>query len=429
MNQVRLAYVMSRFPHLPETFILREMIELRRRGWDIVVYPLILQKQTVRHGDVESLLNVTKNVPYLSPKVIGANFRALFRNPIKYLATLSLALYKNFSSPKFLLKALVLFPKSVALAEIMQKDGIEHLHAHYATHPALTAWIINRFSGIPYSITAHAHDLYVEQPMLDIKVRDAAFVVTISEFNRNFICKTVGEWARAKLFVIHCGIRPEDYSTVKIKKSRNHFQIISIGSLQPYKGHHVLIGACALLRDRGLEFSCKIIGGGELMKKLNQQISSLKLNGVVELLGPLPQETVATVLPGADCYVQPSVITSSGKMEGIPVALMEALACSLPVIATSISGVPELVQPGVTGILVEPGDEVSLANAIEKIYSDPENAKRMAIAGRELVLSEFTIKANIEKLSLLFAKEKQKSIAPNLSLREPIVFSSPKLEE
>ncbi|NPV76050.1 MAG: glycosyltransferase family 4 protein [Anaerolineae bacterium] len=427
MNQARVAYIMSRFPHLPETFILREMIELRRRGWDITVYPLILQKQMVRHGDVESLLSVTKYIPYLSPKTIKANLRTLFKDPIKYVTTFLLSLYKNLPSPKFLLRALVLFPKSVALAESMQKDRIEHIHAHYATHPALAAWIINRFSGIPYSITAHAHDLYVEQPMLDIKVRDAAFVVTISEFNKNFICKTVGEWARAKIFVIHCGIRPEDYSAVK--KSGNRFEIISIGSLQPYKGHYVLINACALLRDRGLEFSCKIIGGGELMEKLNQQISSLKLNGMVELLGPLPQETVATLLPGADCYVQPSVITSSGKMEGIPVALMEALACSLPVIATNISGVPELVKPGVTGILVEPGDEVSLANAIEKIYSDPENAKRMADAGRDLVLSDFTITTNIDKLSLLFAKEKQKSIAPNLSLREPIVFSSPKLEE
>ena len=428
MNRARIAYIMSRFPHLPETFILREMIELRKRGWDIVVYPLIQQKQRVQHNDVESLLNVTKYTPYLSLKVINANLKTFFRNPAKYLSTLSLVFYKNLTSLKFLLRALILFPKSIAIAELMQKDGITHIHAHYATYPALTAWIVNKFSGIPYSITAHAHDLYVDQTMLETKVRDASFVVTISKFNKDFICKVVGEWAREKLFVIHCGIRPEDY-TPYVNKSGNHFMIISIGSLQPYKGHHVLIGACALLRERGLKFSCKIIGGGELQEKLNQQISALKLNGIVELLGPLPQEKVAMLLPRADCYVQPSVITSSGKMEGIPVALMEALACSLPVVATNISGIPELVKPGVTGILVEPGDEASLANAIEKVYANPEIAERMAAAGRKLVFNEFTIMTNIDKLSLLFAKEKQKPITPNLSLREPIVISSPKLEE
>lgn len=429
MNHPRVAYVMSRFPHLPETFILREMIELRQRGWDIVVYPLILQKQTVQHGEVISISDSIKYIPFFSPEVINANLKIFFRDPIKYITTFSLSLYRNLSSPKFFLRALVLFPKSVALAESMRQDRIEHIHAHYATHPALVAWIINRFTDIPYSITAHAHDLYVEQPMLNIKVRDAAFVATISEFNKDFICKNIGEWARSKIYVIHCGIRPEDYSAVSNKISKQRFEIVNIGSLQPYKGQHVLISACALLRDRGMDFSCRIIGGGELFETLNQQISSLKLNKKVELLGPLPQEAIATLLPEADCYVQPSIITPLGKMEGIPVALMEALACSLPVIATNISGIPELVKSGTTGILVEPGDEVSLANAIEKVYSDPEDAKRMAATGRDLVLSEFTIKANVDKLSLLFAEEKRKSDAPNLSLREQIVYSTPKMEE
>jgi glycosyltransferase involved in cell wall biosynthesis len=165
-----------------------------------------------------------------------------------------------------------------------------------------------------------------------------------------------------------------------------------------------LIQACALLKERGLPFRCRIIGGGEERHSLERQIASAGLAGQVELLGARPQEEVARLLSNAQAYVQPSVVTDRGKMEGIPVALMEALACQLPVVATQLSGVPELVRPGKTGYLVPPGDAGALAEALAGIYANPGEATMLAKAGRELVRKEFELQMNVERLAWLFAQ-------------------------
>jgi glycosyltransferase involved in cell wall biosynthesis len=185
-------------------------------------------------------------------------------------------------------------------------------------------------------------------------------------------------------------------------KSNTRFEIISIGSLQLYKGQRFLVEACDLLRRQGFNFHCRIIGSGELRENLIGLIESRDLNNFVELTGPLPQEAIAEILPQADCYVQPSIITSSGKMEGIPVALMEAMASGLPVVATDISGISELVRPGQTGWLTPPENSQALADAILAIYADRLGAERKAQAARELVINEFNLHRNVKQLSALF---------------------------
>ncbi|RPH60873.1 MAG: colanic acid biosynthesis glycosyltransferase WcaL, partial [Chloroflexi bacterium] len=287
------------------------------------------------------------------------------------------------------------------MAERMQAEGVTHIHAHYATHPALAAWIIHNLTGIPYSITVHAHDIYVNQTMLEPKIRGARFVAAISEYNRQFLGKHLGPWAVEKTHIVHCGIQPERYQPAPQEKA-GMFEVVSIGSLQPYKGQRHLIEACAILRGPGLNLHCRIIGGGELKGELETLIARKHLEGVVELTGPLPQDSVAKILPQAHCYVQPSIVTPSGKMEGIPVALMEALACALPVVATNISGISELVRPGQTGWLVPPEDPQALADALAVVHANREEAGRMAQAGRELVLQEFDLRKNVSKLSVLF---------------------------
>jgi glycosyltransferase involved in cell wall biosynthesis len=259
-------------------------------------------------------------------------------------------------------------------------------------------------TGIPYSVTVHAHDIFVRQEMLATKLRDASFIVAISRYNREFLACEVGEWTRAKTHIIHCGIEPGSYAARGAGNHRSaRFEILNIGSLQPYKGQAYLVEACAKLRDMGIPFRCRIIGGGEERAALERQIAGLNLSGLVELLGPLPQEEVARLLPQADCYVQPSIITPSGKMEGIPVALMEALACQVPCIATAISGVPEIIRSGETGLLVSPGDAGQLANALASVYQHPENAASLAQAGQRLVLQDFDVVQNTRQLADLFA--------------------------
>jgi len=402
-DQPRIAYLMSRFPHLPETFILREVVELKRDGWNVSIYPLINEKEAIQHEEARELNSEIEAIPFISLNIIKKNIKVIASKPLIYATTLIKTIFGNISSPKFLIRALVIFPKVIYLAEIMAEEGIDHIHAHFATHPGLAAWIIHQIEGIPYSITIHAHDLYVERPMLKRKINDAEFIVTISNFNKELICHFAGNSTTEKVHVIHCGIRFEDYSSIKGDGNQKHpFKIISIGSLQPYKGHRVLIDACKILKEKGLQFTCEIIGGGSLEKQLNRQVDDLGLIPFVHFLGPLPQEAVSQILPTANCYVQPSIIDSRGKMEGIPVAIMEAMACKVPVVASNISGIPELVIDGVTGLLVEPGDPFLLAGAIERIYDGTINILQMVDSGMKMVQNEYSVNKNTRQLEALF---------------------------
>ncbi len=399
----RVAYIMSRFPHLPETFILREMIELERIGWQVLLYPLIVQKQALVHEEARDWVARAVDLPWVSGPILGSNLRCLFLQPGKYLGTLWQVVRENSSSPKFLARALMIFPKAVHMAELLQKQGVRHVHAHYATHPALAAWIIHRLSGITYSVTVHAHDIFVEKAMLGTKLKSASFISAISRYNINHLANLLGDWIEEKAVVIRCGIDPNYYRPRSSRrKSGERLEIIAVGSLQLYKGHSFLVDACAMLRDKGLNFRCRIAGGGELSLPLEEQIECLGLRGQVELLGPKTQAEIAQLLREADCFVQPSVIMPSGKMEGIPVALMEAMATQVAVVATDISGIPELVRPGETGWLVPPEQAGALAEALTEIHASPQETERRAMAGQRLVIDEFELSKNVMNLAALF---------------------------
>jgi len=400
----KIAYVMSRFPNLSETFILREMSELREQGWDISIYPLIYQNQPVTHSEIQSWLSRVRKVPLGSTPTWGAAWSTTFHRPNQWIRLCLRTLWENRTDLNLLTRAIVLLPQAARMAQLMVQEGIQHIHAHYATHPALVAWIIHRLTGISYSVTVHAHDIFVRTAMLGTKLREAKFVVAISNYNKQHISGLIGDWVEAKTSVIHCGIRPTAYIAQSTPyQSDRVFEILNIGSLQPYKGQAYLIEACALLHQKKIPFRCRIIGAGEERQNLERLIADRNLIDHVLLLGPQDQETVAKLLASTDCYVQPSIVTRSGKMEGIPVALMEALASAIPVVATAISGIPELVLPQQTGWLVPPANALALAEAIECIYTSPLTAHQIAKAGCEMVLREFTLRENVSKLSTLLA--------------------------
>lgn len=404
----RIAYIVSRFPHLPETFILREMIYLEKLGWDVELYPLILQRQEMIHEEARPWLQRAHSVPWLSPALLMSNMGRLIRHPWQYVSLLGRVIRENLSSPKFLTRALLLFPRAMWMADEFKKEGIDHIHAHYATHPALVAWLIHQVSGIPYSVTVHAHDIFVDKPMLATKLHDSEFISSISEFNRQYLVDLLGPWVQDKTEIVRMGIDPSYYINGGQDQANGTrvLEIISVGSLQPYKGHIYLVKACSLLKQRGIPFHCRIIGGGDLHDLLERTIAQEQLEGLVELLGPRTQADVSRFLQTSNCYVQPSVITSTGKMEGIPVALMEAMVSGIPVVATSISGVPELVRPGETGWLVPPEDVTALAEALNEIHADPAEANRRAALGHQWVMEEFEISSNVRKLASLFSQPK-----------------------
>ncbi len=178
-------------------------------------------------------------------------------------------------------------------------------------------------------------------------------------------------------------------------------RLLSVGSLQAYKGHRVLVQACAQLRDRGVRLHCRILGGGGLAPALRRQIAALGLHAQVELAGAVTESEVAAALAQADVFVLPSIVAPSGQMEGIPVALMEAMAAGLPVVASRLSGIPELIRDGCDGLLVPPGDAEALAQAVLGL-ADAGERRRLGAAAQQRVRAEFELTANVGQLARLW---------------------------
>lgn len=403
----RVAYIVSRFPAITETFILYEIIELQRRGLSVEVFSLLRQRESVMHREAERLVERTHYGRLFSLALIRANLFWLLRRPRTYLRAWRHALRGNRKSPLGLAQTSYVVAQSALFARWMIGQNIDHVHAHWATHPTLAAYLIRQLTGIRYSFTAHAHDIYIERPMLEEKIGDASFVVTISDYNRQFLGQLYGKIASEKTVTIRCGVDPE----VFFPRSRpprakdQPLTIVCVASLRDYKGHPYLIEACARLRREGIKFECLLIGEGEDRPAIESLIAQARLADSVKLLGQQSRDRVSQILSVADVMVLPSIVTNYGKKEGIPVALMEALAAELPVIATSISGIPELLEDGRTGLLVPERDSAAIAAALLRIYENPSFGRRLAKAGREKVLREFNLERNVAALGELLDRD------------------------
>lgn len=400
----RVAYVMSRFPKLTETFVLDEILELERRGIRVEVFPLWRESESVVHPEARAVVERAHFTPTLDASILRDNLRCLRRAPGLYLRTLATLLRANLRSARFLLGALAIFPKACSFAERMNALGVEHLHAHFASHPAAAAFVVGRLRGIPWSFTAHGSDLHREQSMLREKVRDARFVVAISEYNRRFILDHVGPEAEDKIRVIHCGIDLDRLSPNESASAagRDALRIVCVGTLHAVKGQEFLLEACARLRDRSVRFECHLIGDGPDRLALEQQAERRGIADRVIFHGACERERVLELLRTMDVAVAPSVPTRDGRREGIPVVLMEAAACGLPAVASRLSGIPELVRHEETGLLAEPGDVEDVSNALHRLARDPELRRRLGASARDRLAREFDLTANVEALRASF---------------------------
>jgi glycosyltransferase involved in cell wall biosynthesis/peptidoglycan/xylan/chitin deacetylase (PgdA/CDA1 family) len=385
----KVAYVMSRFPKLTETFVLNEIRTVERLGVATEIYPLIREQQAVVHEEAAPLVARARFQPMMSMPVVMANLEAFVTRPGAYVSLWAEVLQKTWGSLNFFFGAIGILPKCVWMAREMENDGISHLHAHFANHPAVAAFAIHRLTGIPYSFTAHGSDLHVDRRMLPEKVEAAAFVVAISGYNKSMIVEECLGRHAEKVHVVHCGVDPEWFGQRHFSNTRTRFEFVCIASFEPVKGHRYLISACERLMMRGVDFTCHLVGDGPQRKEIERQIADCSLNDVVVLHGAKTRREVARLVARSDAAVLASTPTRSGKREGIPVALMEAMSAGLPVVASRTGGIPELVNHEDSGFLVTPGDPVSLADALERLALDASLRERMGRAGRETILREF----------------------------------------
>jgi glycosyltransferase involved in cell wall biosynthesis len=292
------------------------------------------------------------------------------------------------------MKALGLFPVMAWIAQDLKRQNIGHVHAHFASYPALAGLVLNHLAGITYIFTAHAFDLYVDPSQLEAKVDGARFVATPSEFNQRILRRHT--LRGTSIHVVRCGVRvPESLPIMHSAPA----EVVCVGRLVEKKGQKHLIDACRILVDRGIDVRCVLIGDGPDRSLLQQQIVETRMVGHVTLAGPRTTDEVSAALRRATVFVLPSVVTGSGNAEGLPIALEEAMAAGVPVVSTRVTGIPELIEDGVNGVLVAPGDAGQLAAAIERLIASPSERERLRSAAFKTVQSEFELLQNARLLS------------------------------
>ncbi len=399
---MRLAYMMSRFPKLTETFVLREMVEMERLGRDVRAYPLQRERTSIVHPEAIAFVERACFTPWLSTAILFSNAKVLLRNPGRYLSTFLTLIRVNFGWTRYLSGAILFFPKVVYLSERMRKDGVQHLHAHFASHPAMAAWVIHRLSGIPYSFTAHGSDLHCDRHMLREKVADATAAVTISDYNRQLIIAECGADSASKVHVVRCGIDPKIFPARKTPTSFDRglgpFQMVCVGTLHEVKGQQYLLQACRRVADNGLSFVCHLVGDGPDREMLEKLAAELGIAAHCKFHGKCTGPEVQQLLADIDVIVAPSVPTSDGRREGIPVVLMEGLGSGIAAIGSDLSGIPELVRHEQTGLLTPPRDATAIADALLRIATDHQLRYQLASAGCELVQKEFNVSRNTAAL-------------------------------
>jgi colanic acid/amylovoran biosynthesis glycosyltransferase len=434
LTDCKVAYLMSRFPKLTETFVLYEMLAVEQLGAQIEIFPMLggfssgkevagvglfrklkdylsaPPRPGVMHAEAADYVSRARYMPFVNTKILIANLKTFVQQPICYLGTIAQIIRWNLGNANFLYGGLAIFLKCVYYARQIQHEGIDHIHAHFANHPAMAAYVIHRFTKITYSFTAHGSDLHRFKHMLREKVHHAAFVVTISSYNRDVIVDHCGQQYANKIHTIHCGVDLEKFQPRLTSETQSKpFQIICVGTLHEVKGQAFLIQALSKLRRQGVEAHLHLVGDGVDLAMLQELVCQESLESHVTFHGTKTRDELVQLLQDADVLAAPSVPTNDGRREGIPVVLMESMACGLPVVASRLSGIPELVNSESVGLLVPPKDTTGLAEAFAKLAKDSELRKRMGEQARQRVADDFALHRNAAQLVGLFEKSSRET--------------------
>lgn len=409
-KQMTIGYVLKRFPRLSETFVLNEILELERQGFRIEIFSLLRPPPEERHALLEELKACITYLPSSKSLKDIRLHQGLDEEPTDLLAVQGgdpegrSSLFNGKSSQDIA----SLHLKAMTVATLAQSRGVDHLHAHFGSDATTVALLAGRMGGLPFSFTAHARDIYhtyttvaADNAMRRAKISEAAFVATVSDYNKAHLRRLAPVQA-SRIHRLYNGI---DLARFTLKPAlAEPGLIVAVGRLIEKKGFGDLISACALLKEEGVDFRCQIIGDGPLHDILQNQIDEGGLQRLVEIAAPQPQERLVGMMQRASIAALPCVVSESGDRDGLPTVLLEAMALGLPVVTTTVSGGPEIVSHGETGLLVEPGDPVGLAASIEALLQSPETMLRMGLAGRQRAEKLFSLVESVKTLSGYFAQ-------------------------
>ena len=400
----KIAYLIKCFPRLSETFILHEVLELERQELPLHIFSLLQPTGKVNQAAQQVRAPITY-LPqgFLGGRVLWAAAARRFRqNPWAFLSISARALARFHHPATFKHLFYAAF-----IANQVEQTGVTHLHAHYANTPAAVALLVHQFTGIPFSFTAHAKDIYLSpKPSIAYKMSQARFVVTCTGYNQQYLASLLGTRGAVDIHRIYHGLDlrvfPRD---VSVAAPRARPLILTVARLVEKKGLLYLLRACRALKDQDYEFDCRIVGEGPLRATLEQQIRELGLTDTVELTGAETHERVIEMYQQATLFALPSVVAENGDRDGIPNVLVEALYLRMPVVSTPVSGIPELIRSESNGLLVPERDHAALANAMRRLIDDARLREQLAAAGRQTVLARFDMAANAQRLAHLFLNQ------------------------
>ena len=396
MKKFSLVYIIGTYPGLTTTFIDREIRALRRQGVQMHVVS-IRKPHTILSFDQDELLKITS---YLIPvswlKFAATHLRFAFQKPTIYFGTL-LELVRS-PHPDFMtrLKTVLHFAEGVYAAGLISEHPCDHIHAHFVDRASTVALVASRLLNLPYSVTAHANDIYINPILLPLKLSKASFVATCTDYNRQHLQEVTH--LNGKLHCLYHGLDLETYPPSADHSMEIIPTITSVGQLKEKKGFQYLLQACLILKSKDYIFNCQIIGEGNLRSELERQIHELSLENFVTLRGALPHESVIQEYQHSTLFVLPCITGSDGDRDGIPNVILEAMAMQLPVVSTQHSGIPEVIKSGVNGLLVPPADAPSLANAIASLIDDPFLRTQLGRRGRQTVTRQFNAMDNAGRL-------------------------------
>jgi len=392
----KIAYVVKRYPRFSETFIVNELLAHQDAGAEVEIFSLRPTNDT-HFQDVIS--RVRAPVTYLPHA--GLKAKEVWEMMRKYEDQSD----RLFSGLEAGWNAdIVDLYQAMVLAQHVNKRGIQHIHAHFASSPATVARLAARFANIRYSITAHAKDIFhedVDPNELVTKLEDAATVITVSDYNEHHL-HALTNWSGVNIVRIYNGL---DLETFEYSPPRNRPPLIlAVGRLVEKKGFRHLIDACAQMASDGRPFRCRIVGSGPDELSLHLQISRLGLEERVVLAGPLPQAEIRREIQQAAVFAAPCVVGEDGNRDGLPTTLLEAMALGTPCVSTPVTGIPEAVLHDRTGIIVPQCESRSLAEGLARLLDDPGLRVRFAEAARKRIEEEFDVAQSAFNMREIFSK-------------------------
>ena len=389
----QLAYLFERFPAFTKTFCAREVAELYRQNYRVPVF-------SIRRPNDERPVNIP--LDEVAIHYLPDSNSPFFKIPTRWAARR----FTQYWQKEIDSRDKHRFFEAIYLGNRLKKAGIKHLHVHFAGMAARTAWWIKKLFGIDYSFTGHANDIFVEKPdqrvPLKSLVAEARFVVSVSDYGVNYLTSRF-PLAASKIYRVYNGIDLAQFTPAE--PGVQPVRIISVGRLIPKKGYAELIEACDLLNKQGLDFRCTIIGGGPEHLPLRQLIEARSLDKMIELVGPKSQTEIVELLAQSQIFVFPARRDEAGDQDNLPTVLIEAMAGGLPIVTSSLAGIPEIITDQINGILVPQRAPEALASAIRSLLLDPKKREKLGASGLSTAREKFSLAATVQELIALFERQ------------------------